>query len=213
MKILCTEQNSPDWFQAKLGIPSASNFSRIITPKTMKMSTQATDYAHELIAEIMLGYPVKNHDNLFWVERGKELEPQAVKLYEMTYDLNTVPVGFIVTDDGKYGASPDRLIGDDGVLEIKCTSDTVHMGYVLSGIDEKYKAQIQGQLLVTGRQWCDWWMYHPELPPVKIRTERDEEFIAKLEAALSDFNQMMDGMIDKLKADGSFRDSRQQPAN
>lgn len=210
MKILCREQLSPLWHNLKLGIPSASNFDRVLTPKTGELSKQSINYAHELIAEIMLGYPVKNLDNMYWIDRGKELEPEAVKLYEFTYELSTEPVGFITTDDGRIGASPDRLVGDNGIMEIKCTSDAIHMGYVLSGIDEKYKSQIQGQLLVTGRQWCDWWMYHPYLPPARIRTERDEQFIAKLKKALDGFNDMMDCMIGKLHAAGTFRDSRTQ---
>lgn len=202
------EQHSPQWFALRLGVPTASCFGKIITPVSGELSKQAATYAHELVAETMLGYPVKNLDDMFWIERGQELEPQAVRMYEFTFDAETKPVGFMTTDDGQIGASPDRLVGADGIMEIKCCSPTIHMGYVLGAIEEKYKPQIQGQLYISGRQWCDWFAYHPELPPKRIRTLRDEEYIERLDRALRGFLNMKYNMIESLKAQGLFIDRR-----
>src|ERR1051326_7063323 len=91
---------------------------------------------------------------------------------------------------GRMGASPDRLVGDDGQLELKCPSPETHVRYLLfpqKGVDAEYRVQVQGQLYVTKRAWCDVVSYHPDLPSVIVRVERDEEYIALLAEALTTF--------------------------
>lgn len=194
-------QGSPEWAKVRMGRPTGSNFDKILTPGG-KRSTQATGYLRHLIAELVIGLPL-DAPKTSWMERGTEMEGEAVCWYEFERDTAVKEVGFISTDDGRYGVSPDRLIGDDGLLEIKCPSPAVHVGYMLySAVDADYRTQLQGQLLVTERAWVDICSYHPAMPPVVVRVERDEEYIAKLATALDEFCVQLDAEIQRLKGLG-----------
>jgi hypothetical protein len=201
MKIYNVEQGSPEWFAARAGVPTASEFNKIITP-TGRASTQADKYANKLLADIIAGKPVNDFEATAYMDRGKELEAQAVSYYEFHTDTSTEIVGFITDDEGRYGCSPDRLIGDDGLLEIKCPAAHTHIDYALNGFDKDYYPQVQGQLLVTGRKWCDWMSYHPDLPPVIIRITRDSEYLFKMLAELATFRNLLDEKKQKLNSKG-----------
>ena len=139
------KQNSDRWHNLRLGIPTASEFHRIITPKTMKLSSQAEDYRDWLLAEWIYGAPLESPETSF-MQRGSELEPEAVRSYEFERDCEVSEAGFFTTDDGMVGASPDRLVGSCGLLEIKCPAPQTHVGYMMSrAVDEKYMTQLQGQ--------------------------------------------------------------------
>jgi hypothetical protein len=184
MQIHNVEQGTPDWFELRKGIPTASNFSKILTP-TGRLSTSKDTYLYELLSESVLGYKEET-TKTEWMERGNELEEEAAVLYELATDIDTEIVGFI-TNNG-VGCSPDRLVGKEGLLEIKCPKPSTHTKYIVSQkMDNKYIPQVQGQLMVTGRKWCDWMSYHPELPPVIVRVERDEKYIEKLSTELEKF--------------------------
>ena len=173
------EQRSDEWFEKRLGIPTASSFDKIITPSG-KASSQAEDYANTLVAEWLMSAPVDIGQN-YWMQRGAELEDEAVAAYEFEHDMDTQTVGFVATDDGWIGASPDRMVADDGIVEVKCPAPHTHIGYLLKGeLPGGYRAQVQGQLMVTERQWCDWISYHPDMPMVVVRVYRDEEYIVQL---------------------------------
>jgi hypothetical protein len=179
-------QGSAEWHAARLGIPTASNFGRIVTPGG-KLSASADTYLHELVAERILGFPL-NTESVDFMERGKALESHAVSWYELQRDVDTEAVGFCLTDDGRAGCSPDRLVGAAGGLEIKCPSPAVHVGYMLDGgISDKYRPQVQGALWITGRDWWDTLSYHPDLPPALVRVKRDEEYITALAANVERF--------------------------
>lgn len=213
MKIIDCEQGTSEWLHARLGIPTASEFHRIITAAKGDLSKSARKYAHELVAEILLGRPLDDAlDNLKWIARGKLLEPQAVQQYEFTTDTETSAVGFITTDCGRLGCSPDRLvIGQRGAVEIKCTAPQTHTGFLVDGPGDDYRQQVQGQLAIAELEWVDLYAFHPTLPPVTIRTYRDEPYIAKLRAALTEFLAMRDEMLKKARASGFF-DARQEAA-
>lgn len=196
-------QGSTAWLQAKTGIPSASNAHKIITPKTGKMSASAEGYAHELIAEQLLGKPLDDATSEF-MQRGTILEQSARKWYALQRDVDVQQVGFLLRDDRRVGCSPDGLIGADGGLEIKCPSAAVHIGYLLGDAGEKYKCQVQTALYITGRSWWDFVSYNPDLPSALVRFDRDEEFITKLDAAFDQFLSMLDEMKLKLVRDGHF---------
>lgn len=198
------QQGTPRWLELRLGIPTASEFSSIVTP-TGAFSKQSHGYALKLVAERLLRRPLDSIDNLEWVARGKELEPDAAKLYDFENDVRTVAIGFITTDDGQIGASPDRLVGVNGLLEIKAPAPNTQLGYLLDGFDAKYKPQVQGQLMVAERDWCDWMAFHPEMPTVVVRIGRDEEYIAKLRAALRKFNDQREEMYARALASGAFQ--------
>ena len=180
------EHGSREWVMARLGIPTGSSFDRILTPKTRKPSSQAVVYRNQLLAEWVLGYPIDWGGQSAFMERGSRMEPEARAWYEMTRGVDVELAGFVLRDDRMVGGSPDGLVGDDGILEIKCPAIHTHIGYML-GDGPDYTAQVQGYLYLTGRAWADVLSYHPELPPVVVRVERDEGLIAPLGAVLDAF--------------------------
>jgi YqaJ-like viral recombinase domain len=177
---------SREWYALRLGIPTSSEFSRIITPKTMKISSQAPGYMNRLLAEWVTGQQVENFQSEYMV-RGQELEDEAIAAYEMLTGAETSPGGFVTTDDGMLGCSPDRLIGNDGDLELKCPLIQTQIGYALNGLDDEYKCQVQGRLMIHEREWVDLFSYHPlfSIPP--LRVYRDEKFIRVLRPVLEQF--------------------------
>lgn len=202
------QQGSAEWMMARLGIPTASQFERIITP-TGKPSSQVDKYAHQLIAEQLLGAPLEDASSGF-LERGTLLEARAVSYYELQLDAETVPVGFILRDDRRSGASPDRLVGDDGLLEIKVPAAHTHIGYLLDDKGIGYRCQVQGQLWVSEREWCDTLSWHPTFPPALVRQHRDEAFIKLLAAGVAQFCDYVDELKLKLhKQYGLFPGFRQ----
>jgi hypothetical protein len=196
------EQGSAEWFDARRGVPTASRFDEILAPKTLKLSNSCTRYAHELIASEILGYDVNMASSGF-MTRGVELEEQAVSYYELHHDIDTEKVGFILRDDRRVGCSPDRLVGDNGLLEIKCPSAAVHIGYLLNE-SIGYRLQVQGQLWIAEREWCDTLSYNPELPSAIVREERDETVIKKLAEAMEQFINYVGDLKAKLVYRGYF---------
>jgi hypothetical protein len=198
-------QRSEEWDRLRRGIPTASCFDRIVTPggKTVKPkpSEQWRHYAYHLLAERLLGRNVDSYTSP-WMERGIELEDDAMAWYEFEKNADTQAIGFITTDDGKIGCSPDRLVGTEGLIELKCPAPATMVEYLLTGaIEQKYRPQIQGQLYVSERQWCDIIAWHPELPRTVIRVERDEEFIGFLAEQLSDFNNYLGRISERICPD------------
>lgn len=203
MKVHDVQQGSQEWLALRAGIPTASEFDSILT-RSGKKSESRERYMLTLLAERLMGRPIEEHVSM-WMRRGSETESRAVSYYEFQRDMATTPVGF-VTDDGETrGASPDRFVGEVGLLEIKCPSEWIHMGYLLrSGkAYDKYQVQVQGQLLVVeGRHWTDVLAFHPELPEALIRIERDEKFIRLLDEAVSEFVHELELAWAQLVEDG-----------
>ncbi len=213
MKIIDCTQGTDAWLKARLGIPTASQFHRIITAAKGDLSKQAAKYAHELVAETLLGRPLEGAFNTFAMQRGKEFEPHAVAQYEFTTDVETRAVGFVTSDDGLLGCSPDRLIvGASAGLEIKCTLDGTHMGILLDGPGDDYRQQVQGCMAICEADWWDLYAYHPSLPPATIRTYRDDIYIAKVAGALRAFLDMRDDMLLRARASGFFEEQAMREA-
>ncbi len=201
MLIFDLEQGSDAWLKARLGVPSSSNFGKILTP-TGKKSAQVKDYSNTLLAELIVGHgePFFKSDAM---QRGNDLEPFAVAQYELVSGNRTKEIGFVTTDDGRIGASPDRLVGSDGLVEIKCPLQKKHTANLISGeVDKQYIPQVQGQLWLTERDWCHWMSYHPEMPESLVMVERDDEYIALLEEAVGELLHDMDAKITILKDKG-----------
>lgn len=189
------EQGTPEWHELRCGIPTSSCFDKIVTPAKGELSAQSSTYLHELLAEWLSGEPGDSFSSR-WTERGTELEPQARAYYAFERDADVRQVGFVFADSTRMvGCSPDGLVDDNGLLEFKCPKPSTHIGYLLAGkLPTTYRAQVQGSLMVTGRQWCDFVSYCPGLPPLIVRVDRDAEFIAKLRAALATFtSRLKDG--------------------
>lgn len=195
-EIIYCEQQSEEWFLAKLGIPSASNFSKILAKgqgKTRKA------YMMKLLAEIETGIPQESYQNSS-MERGVETEAQAREYYKGYKKVEVEQVGFIKRNG--LGCSPDGLIGDDGLLEIKCPDSSTHLEYVLADkMVSVYIPQVQGQLLVTGREWCDFVSFDPRVqkrPFWCIRVERDNKKLKEIKDACSDFIKELNELIEKI---------------
>lgn len=198
MRIIDCKQGSDEWHKARLGIPTASQFNRIITSKTMKPSGQAENYLYELAAEWLIGEPSDNIASAF-MDRGTFQEKEAVRFYQYLKDVEVIEVGFCLRDDGLVGCSPDRLIGDHGGLEIKCPAAKTHIKYLLGSVGDEYKTQVQGCLYVCEREWWDVISYNPVIPPAIERHYRDDEFIEKFEPLLDEFLERLNSIKHKLK--------------
>lgn len=214
MKIIDCEQGSPPWFQARMGKPTASQFHRILTPKTRKYSEQARLYAYRLAAERLLGRPLETFEATEWMERGRSEEKAAVRLYEFERGVETVRCGLLLTDDGRIGASPDRLIkGQPASLEVKCPAPWTHLQCMREGFGENHIVQAQGQILVGELEWCDRYSYHGEMPPCVVRAYRDEAFLADLRAALDRFCDTLDEIELWGRKSGFFADRLVTPTD
>ena len=195
------EQQTPEWFAARCGIPTASRFGDLLTAKTMKLSASSVVYMYELLAEYLTGKPKPQFQNDAMMH-GTITQPEATEYYEMLRSP-VEAIGFALHDSERFGASPDGLVGEDGQIEIKCPYQNTHMEVLLTGaVPAKHKPQIQGQLLVTGREWCDFVSYHPEMPGEIIRVERDEPYIEALGDTLAGFCDLLDDYKAQLRKRG-----------
>lgn len=203
-KIHDCEQGSTEWLGLRLGIPTASEFHKIIT-KTGKLSETSRKYAYRLVAEKLLNRSLESLDHIEAIQYGKRSEPEAVKWYEAIYEVPTKAVGFITTDDGRYGASPDRLIiGKNAGLEIKCPYPNTMVEYMVDGLGVDYWPQVQGQIFIGEFDYVERYAWSAEMPHVLVRTDRDDAYIAKLKEAIDRFCDMKDTMLEKARAYGSY---------
>lgn len=181
-------QGSPEWFEARRGNVGASSVYKVMAKGQGKTRRS---YMDELLAE-KLGCVIEGFTNAA-MERGTELEPIARSQYEIERDAMVQEAGFIMHPTiAGFGASPDGLVGDDGLIEIKCPNTVTHLATLESGtIDRKYQWQMLAQMACTGRQWCDFMSYDDRMPDdlqsVIIRFERDEKKIAQMETEVSAF--------------------------
>jgi len=186
-------QGTDEWRQARCGLPTASNFDSLLTAKTLKPSATSHAYLCKLVAEHYLGRPLDDSENGF-MTRGRAMEQEAVSWYEIARDVKVEHVGLCLSDDRRYGCSPDALVGEDGGLEVKVPGAGPHVGYLLApeSLVAAYRGQVQGNLLVTGRRWWDLVSYNPEIPPVVVRVTRDDDYLAVLVPLLREFLQRLD---------------------
>ena len=199
MRIIECEQGTPEWLQARLGVPSASSYSKLVTT-TGKSSAQAEAYINQLVAERITGEATVFHVTEP-MARGVELEPEARFRYEMETGNLVRQVGFLMHDTLQAGASPDGLVGENGGLEIKCPSPATHVEYLRDGnLPSKYIQQVQGCLWISGRDWWDFLSYHPKMEPLIVRVFRDEEFIKALECAVIEAVQMIELLTIKFRS-------------
>ncbi len=197
MILIDAKQGTTAWVRARLGIPTSSNFSKVVT-RAGEPSKQAETYMRNLLAEFFIGEPCDTYASSF-MERGHGVEKEARKWYEWERGVDVVEVGVCLRDDGMVGASPDGLVGEDGLVELKNHGAPVHIDFLLGGgIAGEHWQQCQGQLYVTGRKWCDLVAYSPVLPPIVHRYHRDEKYLAVLDAALNTFVMHMIAQRQKL---------------
>ena len=196
-------QGTPEWFAARAGMPTASCFNQLIT-STGEPSKSMPGYAITLAGEKFAGKPLDAWEGNGYTERGKLLEDDARRMYAFLNDVEPQQVGFITDDAGTYGCSPDSLIGDDGMLEIKCLKAENHIKAILyfkknKKLPPDYVQQTQGQMFVTCRAWCDAFFFHPELPRLCIRQTPNAELFAALQLQIDAVTKERDAILSALK--------------
>lgn len=191
------KQGTYEWGMIRLGKATASEFDKLITPKTMKPSAQAEGYIRDLIAERIRGCVPDDIETFTSraMQHGTDTEPIARSTYQAIHDVEVDQVTFIEGADPFFGCSPDSLVGDDGGLELKCPKLETHIGYMLDpdSLVMDYRHQVHGCLLVTGRSWWDIASFAPwgGVPMVVVRVYPDE-FTEKLGECLLAFKAKYD---------------------
>lgn len=198
LRIITCEQGSPEWFAARAGMPTASEFSTVMASgRGGGESKTRRTYMLKLAGEILTGEPMDSFSNGH-MERGKEMEAEARDLYAFMADVDPSLVGFIT--DGKKGCSPDAIVGEHGLAEIKTKLPHLQIDVLLRGeLPPEHKAQCQGALWVAGREWLDFVSYWPRLPIFVHRVQRDEAYIADLAAAVDQFNDELAACVERIR--------------
>jgi hypothetical protein len=192
-------QYSEEYDRLRLGIPTSSNFHKIVTPQG-NPSKQWREYACVLIAERILQHRIEFYNSPA-MERGLIVEAEAADWYEFDQDLTVQRIDFITDDERTTGCSPDRLVGDGGLLGVKAPLPHTQVEYWISGeLSERFRPQLQGQLYITQRSWVDILCWHDVLPKLIMRVEPDDKFIKALDRELRIFNYFIEGVMEKIRA-------------
>lgn len=202
------EQGSPEWHQIRIGKATGSKIADITKRlKSGAYSAAREDYAFDLAIERLTGEPQgPDLSNVSWVQDGKEREPEAIALYELMTGNATEVIGFATHDTIEgFGASPDRLVGDDGLAEVKCPKAKTHFKYIKAGVvPEEYIPQMDAEMLCTGRTWCDFISYHPAFPPhlrlFVIRHHFDNARCSEVEREVIKFLAEVDAIYKEMMA-------------
>jgi putative phage-type endonuclease len=196
MEIIEHEQGSEGWLQARLGVITASNFSKVLAGgKGLTRKSYMLDLASQRLSS-ELPEPFTNAA----MEWGTEHEPQARAMYELETGSKVAEVGLCKLSDN-IGASPDGFVGDNGLIEIKCPNTSTHIETILSGkMPTKHNAQVQGQLWVTDREWCDFVSFDPRISNSLfcVRVIRDKDYILNLSEACNKFLDELLAIIERV---------------
>ena len=197
------EQGTDEWFAMRIGKVTASRVADVIAKTKSGYSSSRDNYMAQLVCERLTGQKGESFTNAA-MQHGTETEPLARLAYEVSQNVLVDQVGFVPHPSIKMaGASPDGLVGDDGLIEIKCPNTATHIETLLSEtVPTKYFTQMQFQMACTGRQWCDFVSFDNRLPAelqlfVK-RVPRDEMYIKLMEAEIVQFLAELDDKINKL---------------
>jgi len=198
------EQRTEEWFAARLGKVTASRVADVIAKTKTGYSASRDNYMAQLICERLTGQQGESFTNAA-MQHGTDTEPLARSAYENARNLLVKEVGFINHPRIEMaGASPDGLVGEDGLVEIKCPNTATHIDTLLSGkVPTKYITQMQWQMLCCQRKWCDFVSFDNRLPEhlqlFVQEVEFDPEYCAMLEKEVSQFLAEMDSKVAKLK--------------
>jgi hypothetical protein len=211
IQIIDCDQGTPEWFAARLGIPTASEFATVMAKgKDGGKSLTRKTYMLKLAGEILTGEPMESYSNGH-MERGKEQEAEARDMYAFTNDVDLQQVGFV--RNGDKGCSPDSLIGEDGGLEIKTALPHIQIERLLKGdLPAEHRAQVQGNMGVTERKFWDFVSYCPRLPLLIVRVPRDDGYIATLAGAVKEFNAELASVVDAIRTAGGLTDQLKRSA-
>lgn len=197
------EQGTPEWFAQRLGKVTASRVADVIAKTKSGYSASRANYMAQLVAERLTGNTQESFSSSA-MQWGTNTEPEARSAYVFHADCDVEEIGFAPHPTiTMSGASPDGLIGDDGMCEIKCPNTSTHIETLLGGkVPEKYVTQMQWQMACTGRKWCDFVSYDPRMPErMRLfiqRVPRDDKRIDELESEVVGFLAEVDEQVKAL---------------
>lgn len=198
------EQGSREWLSARAGLITASRIADLMAKTKTGESAGRANYRAQLVAERLTGMPQESFSNAA-MQWGTEQEPMARSMYEIKAGVMIDQIAIAMHPSiSLTGASPDGLIGNDGLIEIKCPNTATHIEYAVSGKPPgKYVMQMLWQMECTGRQWCDFVSYDPRMPEEMrlfvVRVNRDEEKLAEIRAEVIKLNEEIAQQINQLK--------------
>lgn len=200
MEVFDCDQNSEEWFQLRAGIPTSSMFQTVMAMNKKGDGAGLTQitYMRKLAGELITGKPMDNYSNRD-MERGHILEEEARRYYAYMADAQPEIIGFV--RNGEMGASPDALVGKNGIVEIKTKAPHLLIGWILKNeFPPEHKAQCQGQLMIAEREWVDIVGYFPDMPMFCIRAGRDEKYIKELSLHIDRFNGQLHELVEKINS-------------
>lgn len=203
-------QGSAEWLKARAGHCTASKFKDVLAKIKAGEAASRRNYRVQLVTERMIGAPISNGFKSAAMEWGTQTEPLARLAYESKTGEPVVESPFLLHPSLDWtGASPDGLVGTDGLVEIKCPEPQTHMETILDGVcPTDHTPQIQGQLWVTGRKWADFVSFDPRFPKhlqiLIVRVQRDDAYIAELEKQVRLFLREVDQLHDRLLTGGAM---------
>lgn len=211
-------QGSPEWHELRCGKATASRIADIVAKTKTGWGASRANYRAELVAERLTGTVGERFTNAA-MQWGVDTEPHARVAYEFYTGNDVTQVGFVPHPSiGMTGASPDGLVGDDGLVEIKCPGTATHIDTLLGGtVPAKYVTQMLWQMACTGRAWCDFVSFDPRLPEAMRmfvqRIERDDDRIAELETEVIAFLREVDDTVRSLRSKYEPADDLPEIAN
>ncbi|MBO0125174.1 lambda exonuclease family protein [Agrobacterium sp. OT33] len=194
MQVFDFEQGEEEWFRARMGIPTASKFATVMAKGEGKTRSE---YMRKLAGEILTGEPQEAFSNSH-TERGNAMEDEARQHYAFVEVVEIQRVGFL--RNGNKGASPDSLVGDNGGLEIKTALPHIQIDRLeRDRLPPEHKAQVQGNLWLSEREWWDFVSYWPKLPILTVRVYRDEDYIKTMADEIDRFNDELAALVERIR--------------
>ena len=199
------EQKTDEWFAARCGNVTASRLYDVMAKTKSGYAAGRQNYMAELICQRLTGNVESGFSNAA-MQRGTDLEPVAREMYLLNqFDAEVTEVGFILHPEIEgFGASPDGLVGDDGLIEIKCPNTWTHLETIKTGKPKRqYILQMHAQMMCTGRKWCDFVTYDDRLPPdlayFQLRISRDDKLVSEIESELKLFLSELNSELETIK--------------
>lgn len=198
------EQGTQLWKDARAGCATASCVANLFVKARKENQGARANYRAKIICEILTGRVQEDEINSYQIRQGKEREPDARTMYELQSPEPIITVGFIKHPTiERYGASPDMLVGKNGLCQIKCPTRAVHLSWLMTGIVPKeHKPQMYAEMDCCDRQWNEFCSYNPDFPETmqlfRVRLERNEGEIEKIRTEVRKFNAEIDSIISRL---------------
>lgn len=199
MKEFNVTQGTPEWAELRAGVPTASEFGQLLTPELAPRTGETPKtYLFKKLAEYLTGPLPSFGGNA--TDQGHFLEPEAIARFEFETGIDTRRVGFVMSDDGRCGCSPDGMIGTEAGVEIKSPGPVNAVRYYLDGtLPDIYAAQVHGSMFVTNAKEWHFFSYHRKLPPLHLVIKRDEAVMERIRKCLAKFHADFDAALDRLE--------------